>query len=341
MPEAIDYIARPEKYPPRSVVALFGDEPFLQRQALVKLRQQVAPGPDAEFSLVTLPGDETELREALDELASIAMFGGGQRLVTIDDADGFVSRHRAALEQYVAKPKSSAVLALVVRTWPSNTRLAKQVAEVGLAIECKFPSPAKLAKWLIAAAQARDGVRLDADSAELLIEHVEPDLGLLDQELAKLASLAGPGGVIDAALIESSVGGWRTKTAWDLLDATLNGQTAEALVQLDRLLLAGEAPIALLGQIAANLRRFGAATRLIEQAEAAGRRPNLRSALEGAGVKPFAIGKAEAQLRRLGRARASRLFGWLLEADLALKGSSSSPARGRLLLEQFVARLSA
>ena len=35
-------------------------------------------------------------------------------------------------------------------------------------------------------------------------------------------------------------------------DATLNGQTAEALAQLDRLLLAGEAPIALLGQVASN-----------------------------------------------------------------------------------------
>ena len=116
-------------------------------------------------------------------------------------------------------------------------------------------------------------------------------------------------------------GGWRTKTAWDLLDAALDGQTAEALVQLDRLLLAGEAPIALLGQVAATLaplcggRAIGRASRSC--------RPSARvcgTALEQAGVKPFVIAKSEGQLRRLGRARAGRAFHWLLEADLALKG---------------------
>ncbi len=170
---------------------------------------------------------------------------------------------------------------------------------------------------------------------------MEPDLGLIDQELAKLASIAGPGAAIDAAMISSHVGGWRTKTVWQLLDAALDGQTAEALVELDRLLLAGEAPIALMGQVAYTLRRFGAAVRRVEQGEQSGGRVNLRAALEQAGLKPFAIAKAESQLRRLGRQRGGQLLDWLLEADLALKGTSSSPSRGRLLLEQFIVRLSA
>ena len=42
----------------------------------------------------------------------------------------------------------------------------------------------------------------------------------------------------------------------------------------------------------------------------------------------------------LGRERAGRLLGWLLEADLALKGASSSPPRARLVLEQLIVRLS-
>jgi hypothetical protein len=65
----------------------------------------------------------------------------------------------------------------------------------------------------------------------------------------------------------------------------------------------------------------------------------LRQALERAGVKPFLIGKVEPQLRRLGRTRAGQLYRWLLEADLALKGSSSSPARARLVLEKLIVRI--
>jgi DNA polymerase-3 subunit delta len=49
--------------------------------------------------------------------------------------------------------------------------------------------------------------------------------------------------------------------------------------------------------------------------------------------------KAERQLVQLGRARASRLYRWLLEADLALKGSHSSPPKARFVLEHLFARM--
>jgi DNA polymerase III subunit delta len=126
-----------------------------------------------------------------------------------------------------------------------------------------------------------------------------------------------------------------------MLDAALEGDAHAALVQLDRLLLSGEVPIALLAQISATLRRLAAAARIVAQAEGAGRGVSLRQALQQAGVKPFVLGKVERQLRTLGRQRALSLYRWLLEADLALKGASSSPSRSRLVLEQLIVRLSA
>ena len=156
-----------------------------------------------------------------------------------------------------------------------------------------------------------------------------------------LSSAAAGTKPIGVEMVEQFVGGWRAKTTWDMLDAAAEGRARQALVELDRLLLAGETPIGLLGQIGSTLRRFAAATRFIEQAEADGRRTNLRQALEAAGVKPvpFIMNKNEAQLRRVGRQRASKLFQWVLDADLALKGPSSQPARARIVLEQLIARL--
>jgi hypothetical protein len=80
---------------------------------------------------------------------------------------------------------------------------------------------------------------------------------------------------------------------------------------------------------------------VIEQHEAQGRRITLSQALQAAGMKPipFIINKAQSQLKQIGRQRAARLYAWLLEADLALKGHSSSPARARIVLEQLIARL--
>ena len=265
--EALEYLARPDKHAAASVCALFGDEAFLKRHVLAELKQQVLAGDDAEFSVTVFDGRETLLRDVLDALATRALFGGGRHLVVVDEADEFVSQNRAALEAYVARPKKDSVLVLDVKQWPSTTRLAKALAESGLQIECKFPSPARLIKWLTGWSTSRYGAALDPAAAELLIETVESDLGLVDQELAKLAAAAGAGGTITPELVRQSVGGWRVQTAWEMLDAALAGETRTALVQLDRLLQSGEVPIALLAQISATLRRFAAATRLVEEAE--------------------------------------------------------------------------
>ena len=127
------------------------------------------------------------------------------------------------------------------------------------------------------------------------------------------------------------------KTAWDMLDAALDGNVRKALVELDRLLLAGENPVAILGQVAATLRRLAAATRLIIRAEATGQRISLREALGQAGVKAFVLEKTERQLRRLGRRQGDRLYRWLLEADMDLKGNSSLPLR--TILERLFVRI--
>ena len=339
--DALDYLAHPAKHPAQGVCVLFGDESFLKRQVLGQLKEQVLSGEDAEFSVTAFSGRETMLRDVFDALSTRALFGGGRHLVIVEEADEFVSQNRPALEDYAARSKPVSLLVLEVKLWPSSTRLYKALAESGLQIECKFPAPARLLKWLTGWSQQQHRARLEPAAAELLLENVEPEMGLLDQELAKLASLAGEGGLITADRVHEVVGGWRAKTAWDMLDAALSGDTRTALVQLDRLLLSGEVPIALLAQIGASLRKLAAATRLVEQGEKNRRPATLRQALDQAGFKPFLLGKAEGQLRKLGRPRASQLYRWLLEADLALKGSSSSPVRSRLVLETLVVRLSA
>ena len=159
-----------------------------------------------------------------------ALFGGGRHLVVVDEADEFVSRNRAALEDVVARPGSTSVLLLDVKQWPATTRLYKAVAESGLQIECKFPPPARLLKWLASWIEVRHGARLEAGAAELLAESVEPELGLFDQELAKLAATAGQGGTVSAAMVRETVGGWRTRTAWEMLDEALEGERAGSVV---------------------------------------------------------------------------------------------------------------
>jgi len=336
---AIDFLAQPGKHPAAAVCAVFGDEAFLKREVLAAIRSEVLGQDQGEFSLTTFVGRDATLRDVRDALATASLFGSGRRLVIVEDADPFITDHRPELEDYVAKPQPGAVLVLEVKTWPATTRLAKAVAETGLSVECKSLKEPETKRWLLDRATTRHGVRLESAAAEALLELVPLELGILAQELEKLSLLAGDKGRIDAQLVTENVGGWRTRTTWEMIDAAADGRTRDAFEQLHRLIAAGEKPHAIFPPLSHSLRQLAAAARLVDDAQRAGRRLPLHAALKQAGVFPFKLANAERQLRQIGRERALCLVDWLLAADLAMKGYNSADARARMELERLLLRL--
>lgn len=347
---AFDFLAKP--HAPSSLCVLFGDDRFLKSLVLKKIRAAVCGEEEDAVGPVELAGDTARWRDIADQLDTVSLFGEERRLVVVDEAAKFVSNFRSQLEDYLDHPSSVSLLVLNVVSWPGNTRLYKSVGKSGLAIDCGPPQrtagkrkeldPGRLIQWLSQRSEQHHQAKLPGQAADQLLELVGPNVGLLDQELAKLAVLAGVDGTITSELVIEVVGGWRAKTSWQLLDAATDGNAAEALGQLDRLLTSGEPVQALFGAISWSLRRFADATRIVEHAERNQQRVNLLGALEKAGFRSWprhVLETAERQLRQIGRERASHLYQWLLEADLALKGTHSSPERARLVIEKLIIRL--
>jgi DNA polymerase-3 subunit delta len=338
---ALEFLANEAKYAPQSVCAVYGDDAYLKSEVLNALRRQWLGDGDQEFSLSTFGGRESQLRDVLDALATVSLFGSGRRMAVIEEADTFVTQYRSELEDYIARPTGNAVLVLEVKTWQANTKLTKAVAASGLSIDCSSPSERQLKSWLIQRAKTIHGARLEAAAVDALFEQVPPELGILVQEVAKLALVAGQGRAIDVNLVQENVGGWRARTTWEMIDAAADGRAADAIAQLDRVIASGEKPQGLLPQMASSLKRFATACNLIEAAEADRRRLPVRDALSQAGVPPFKLNDAERQLKQIGRPRAKQLTQWLLAADLAMKGHNSSDERARIELERLIVRLAA
>lgn len=336
---AQEFLSSPPTGPVPAVCVVFGEEAFFKREVLRTVREQVLAREGAEFSLERFSGPQADWQAVAEGLFTLPMFTRERRLVLVEEADSFVTRYRTELEAYVGHPCSSSVLVLEVKSWLSTTRLAKAVAQTGWTVDCSPLKPAQIPYWLRQWAMKNYRIRLDPNAASLLVEWAGTALGLLDQELQKLALVVGPDGLVLPEHVEQYTGSWRTKTIWDILDAALAGNLTEALVQLDRLLLAGETPVGLLAALNASLRRFAAATKRILDAEATGQRLSLREALQLSGVSGYFLGKAEKQLRQLSRARGTQLYRWLLEADLAVKGASALPPRTviEILLIRLVA----
>ena len=316
----------------RPLYAVYGDDPYLRREALNAITRAVL-GPQAdELAVSHVSGDSASLADVLDELWTLP-FLSRRRLVVVDSADSFVSAHRRELEAYTERPSPTGTLVLVVKTWPSNTRLAKLVAQQGLAIECKAPKEAELPDWLVELARKREGVALDREAARLLVELIGPEVGILASEVAKLAVYVGERQAIRREDVAAMVGAGRVETIWRTLEAATTGQAREALDDLDRLLSAGESPVGLLAAISASLRKIHYAGMLRRA------RRDLRDACREAGIPPYpgAIELTGRQHAHLGPARVAALPARLLRADLDLKGDSA--LEPRVVLEALLLEL--
>jgi DNA polymerase-3 subunit delta len=331
--ECLTFLERLDKQKPQPLYVLHGNEPFLESQARVGLRKLILGEHDDGFASSDYPGDKATWATVMDDLATLPMLSP-RRLVTVLEADPFVSRERAKLEKMVAERVKlttfSGVLVLCVRTWAANTKLAKLVPE-SMTIICKTPETYTLPNWCIEWCQTTYGKTLAANAARLLVEFIGPHMGQLDAELDKLAVYVGNGTKIEARDVDTLVGGRQAENAWRLFDLISAGKAAEALTFLERLLDQGEDAMKLLGAFSYRFRQVAQCGRLAAQGVP------LAEAMKRAEVPHPAKPSIEAQLRQLGRARLDRLYDWLLEADQGMKGGSQLTPRQ--LIERLVVQL--
>jgi DNA polymerase-3 subunit delta len=307
--------------------AVYGDEPYLRHETLEAISRLALGAEPDDLAITRFPGDKSQLANVLDETRTLP-FLSPRRVVIVEDADGFVSAHRAELEKYTDHPASKGVLILSVKSWPMNTRLAKRVEQMGASVECTAPSEATLPTWLIALADKR-GARLEKAAAQLLVELVGPEPGILASEIEKLIVYVGDKRVIRDDDVACMVGAGRVQAIWRVLDSATTGQSSQALTDLDRLLASGENAVGLLSAMSWSLRRIYYAGMLRRA------RHNLASACEEAGIKT--VRNVEKQHAHLGPTRVARLPKTLLAADLDLKGSSQLSER--VILERVVVEL--
>ncbi|MEJ7595208.1 MAG: DNA polymerase III subunit delta [Planctomycetaceae bacterium] len=325
---ATEFLSSKEPIAAHGVLVMYGPERFFRPEILHRIPGVTSE--DAESTITRFNGEHAEIRMVMTELRTVSMFGD-QRIVLIDDADDFVTAHRPVLEKYVASPAKGSLLILDVKSLPKNTKLFKLVEQHGVAVECSELTGANLLKWLQRVAKDQYGKTLDRENAALIVQLAGDGLGMLLQEIAKLASLVGDVVEITREDVTKVVGGWRTETTWVMLDAVRDGHAGKALQALDKLMISGESPQKVLGGVTYTFRKLAEAT---ERARAG---TPLRDAISGSGIFPNAIAASEVYLRRIGFERASRILQLLIEADTEMKGGSRVDPK--LLLERLFVRL--
>lgn len=212
----------------KPVYALVGDDSFLQLQALAQIASELPPGTQK----LDVDGERADLSDVLDELRSFAMFGGG-KLVVVRSADPFLTKHREALETYVASPADSATLVLRLTSLPANQRIHKAISKVGEVRTCQPPK--NLVQWIVEHGSTAHNLEMTPPAATQLAELIGADLGRLDNELAKLA-IESDGKRVGPDMIAGNVAFQREQQMWDMTNELAAGSAQGALRRWRQLL---------------------------------------------------------------------------------------------------------
>lgn len=248
----------------------------------------------------------------------MGLFGGGDRLVLVDDVERWKAPDAKEIGGYLTSPSPGTVLALVGSDVKESSALWKSCAKAGDVLFFDVPKR-KLPDW-VAEQFAMRRVKVEADACRALVELVGDDLDELASEVDKLATWAGNDSigvaeieVLAAGRADTSI--FTLTDAWGRRDAAGALSAAESLLERSARPRAGELP-RIVGLLVGHVGRVRACQALAEE----GLRP--KNAAERLKIHRFAVEKAFAHAQSYTREELADAIVRLARLDHATKGGS-------------------
>ena len=281
------------------------------RVVLERLRNRFDEG-----AVEVLAASEEAAEDAVAACNALGLFGGGGRLVIVEDIDGWKAPEAKVIAAYLKSPAPATVLALVGSEVKKDSALAKASAKAGDVLIYDAPRKRDLPAWVAKQFQQL-GTSADRDACRMLVAVVGEDADQLRSEIEKLATWSGGEPVTEAdvrllAALSAETSVFVLTDAWGRRDAAAALGTVETLLER-----AGSRELPRLVSLLAN---HVARVRACQALAAEGVSP--RDAASRLKLHPFAVEKAFGHATNFAPDELEHATVRLAEVDLALKGGS-------------------
>lgn len=212
-----------------------------------------------DFNYDPLRGTEVDL-ETLASILGTPPMMAEWRVVVLREVEGLASSKHARDELIEVAKNPPPGLALVMScTVPSGSKAKfyKELARHARSVEFRAIGEADVPGWLMARAESEHGVDMDPDAARALGSAVGTDLGILAQELEKLANFVGDRRTISVKDIEATGTRLPSQDRWKWFDLVGERRFEEARETLDVLFGQGESGVGLVIGLTTHLLRVG------------------------------------------------------------------------------------
>lgn len=339
------------------VCLLVGGDEALRARSLSLLRSAAAP-PDQPGSTVLELDETPEARQVFDELRTIPFLGlEGRRVVVVRNGDAFLRGHADRLTAYLAKPSATSTLILCLDEMPTTgkatrkgdstqtapdakkkakadgvRKVVKALRAKGLIVDCGRLSWADARRWLQSHAAAC-GLKLTPRAVSALVEAVGPNVVALEAEVTKLSAYCSPNGTASERDVGEVVAAGRSRSVFDLSNAVMGGDAAEALRLCNRLLLRGESRDGIIALLGRQVRRLWQVKRLKDGGA------SERDIARQMGMHDFAVRQSLRQLPGLSDGWFARQLRDLSAADYESKATSLRAAESKGWLENLLVKM--
>ncbi len=318
------------------ITLIHGGEGYLVDRAAQAALDPLRTGMTLEFNYEDLQAD-TLSADAFAEKALTLPFLDARRVLVLREWGLLAGKREKgggaerAAPHLDALPDSTDLVLILHTTAPPANPIYRAVVRAETAKRARIqrfepPRRADRAGWVRKLAEDR-GVTIAPGAVRILLEHVEPDLRLLDLEIAKLALYVFPGTRIDEAATRALVSDSRGEEIFALTDALGAGAPGAPIAVLQSLLAAGTEPTYILYLLVQHWRRMLHARAIRDRGE------DLSALQSRLPDHPFVLEKAFRQAGAYSAGQLERGFHDLLRIEEQIKLGELD---ARLALEGFV-----
>jgi len=240
---------------------LHGEDLFSREEAVRALIGVHLDDATRDFNFDPLRGTEVDAETMASILATPPMMAEW-RVVVIRDVEGLAgSKHaREALLAVVANPPPGLALILSC-TVPqgSKAKFYRELSRAAHSVEFKEFTEADVPGWIMERAKEGHAVEFDADAARALAAAIGTNLGVLSQEVKKLAEFVGDRARVSVADVEAAGTRLPSQDRWRWFDLVGERRFPEAINSLSVLLGQGESGVGLVIGLTTQFLRLGVA----------------------------------------------------------------------------------
>lgn len=320
----------------RGVVApvylFYGEETYLQEQAVSRFKQYFIQGGGSEADLnYDLIDGETAEPAYVAARAEMYPFSAGKRLVVVKrpaffkpskrpagEADGKAGKEKipakeVLLLEYINNPLASTCLIFTTdEPVDKRRRLFQAIKKNGRVLEFTRPGRGVLVRWLEQKAGAA-GRRFDAEAAEALLNAAGPSLQRLATEMEKILNYTAGQQLITLEDVGNVCSTRPEENIFTIVDAVGNRRCGEALNGIKDLLASKEPPLRILAMISRQFRLLLQVNDLLGRGWPAG---EISARLK---IHPYVYKKIASQCKNFDQATLVNAVKALSELDLAVK----------------------